>query len=156
MKKFLIPKDVIILHESNNKWLLLNVFSKTSLAVETRCLEVIDNCIEMSEESLYSTYKDQKWLVWEIKEFTNSSGLLADPTRYIRNSLNWSAPKTLNIHNFIEKLQEEFIFIKDEKNYREKFKNKKSILDYSSFGNFHDQLGQHLIMELRVSPKNGG
>jgi SAM-dependent methyltransferase len=153
LDKFFIPKDVIISHEDNNKWLLMNVFSKTSLAVETRCLEVLNNCIEMNEKSLCQMYKDQQWLIWKIKEFSNSKGLLADPTRYVRNSLEWDAPKTLDISNLIETLQEEFILIKNEKKYREKFQNKKSILDYSNFGNFHDQLGQHLMMELRESPE---
>lgn len=153
MNKFFIPKDVIILSEDNDKWLLMNVFSKTSLAVETKCLELLNNCAYMDKKSLYLMYKDKKWAVWEVEEFTNSIGLLADPTRYIRNHSKWSSPKTLDVYNLIEKLQKHFILINDEKTYLEKFQNKKSILDYNNFGNFHEQLGQHIMMELKASPE---
>jgi len=111
---------------------------------------VIDECIfknifgcrYMDKKSLYLMYKDKKWAVWEVEEFTNSIGLLADPTRYIRNHSKWSSPKTLDVYNLIEKLQKHFILINDEKTYLEKFQNKKSILDYNNFGNFHEQFYQ--------------
>ncbi len=153
MNKLFIPKDVIISFEDNDKWLIMNVFSKTSLGIETRCLEVLNNSLEMNEKSLRQMYENQEWLIWEIKEFSNSKGLLADPTRYVRNSSSWPSPKKLNITDLIEIFQKEFILIKNKKQYREKFHSKKSILDFSNFGNFHEQLGQHLMIELRESPE---
>ena len=95
---------------------------------------------------------DEKVTIWNMSEFSNEKGLLADPTRLIRDESNWKEQKELEINTILEILKEKYLVIDDFTKYRQKFQRKKSVLDSENFGNFHDQLGQHLLLNLRKSP----
>jgi len=148
-----IPKEVIIFPEKDDKWILMNVFSKTCLGVNSSCLEFIQQALSQPDAESALTEENKKWLVWEINEFSNEKGLLADPSRFKRKISDWPNPIELGSKELLEKLSNHYILLKDENLYRKKFQNKKSILDFDNFGNFHEQLGQHLLIKLRQDPE---
>jgi len=75
--------------------------------------------------------------------------LLADPTRYKRKKEDWSSKKSVKIQELIQQFYKHFLIIDNETEYLKRFQNKTSLLDVEHFGNFHQQLGQHLMLSKR-------
>lgn len=147
-----VPLDVIALPEAKKTWLLMNVFSRTSLAVESAVLEVIREAEKNQLENLETKYKENLFSVWEVEWFSNNEGLLADPTRYKRNEADWPQEEKLKIIDLLERLKKHYLLVENLNEYREKFSLKKSILDSNHFGNFHQQLGAELLLVQRKEP----
>src|SRR5262249_9194695 len=82
----------------------------------------------------------------------NEAGLLADPTRYLRDPAKWPAPLSLDEMALTKLLLERSILVGDRAAYRERFAIKDSLLDRTHFGNFHQQLGQQLLINRRTNP----
>jgi len=151
LNKYNISQDVIVFH-IQNKWVIMNIFTKTTIGVEQKFFEIFNNeNLNLSDKKINS-FKE-KFLIWDISKFSNEDGLLADPSRFLRNEYDWKNKKELELKEVINILEEKFLIINKDKEYRNKFQRKKSILDSENFGNFHDQLGQHLILNLRKSPE---
>lgn len=148
-----IPNDVIVLPEKDGRWIIMNVFSKTCLGVDSTCFEFLRVMENSSMEYIDKISENKQWPIWDIEYFSNYEGLLADPTRYIRLVENWPEKKMLNIKELIKEFLKHFILIEDEKSYHDRFQNKKSLLDYEHFGNFHEQLGQHIMLVRREDPQ---
>ena len=148
-----IPKDVVVLPEKKNRWIIMNIFSKMSIGVDSKFFEFFGSLENTSMEIIHEKFSKQKFLIWEIKKFSNEKGLLEDTSRYIRNTDEWPQGKKVGIDELIENLKKNFLIIDDKKKYRSRFKRKKSVLDHENFGNFHDQLGQYILLNLRKSPE---
>jgi len=152
MKMIKINHDVIVLPEKHGKWILMNAFTKTCLAVDSSCFELLSDLESIDDGVLYKKYRKKMWRVWRIEKFSNRVGLLVDPSRYIRDVKKWPSENFLNTDEMIQELQNHFLIINDKKRYLAKFQNKKTILDFEHFGNFHEQLGQNIILEQHDSP----
>jgi SAM-dependent methyltransferase len=144
-------KDVIALPEAQGRWVLMNVFAKTCLGVEAealRLLTALSTSVPEKESLLAANYK-----VWYISVFSNEEGLLADPTRYRRDVNTWGNPAIISGADLAALFTKHSFLIEDRAAYRERFREKKDLLDKKNFGNFHQQLGQHLMLEKRVDPE---
>ena len=151
MNEFKIPQDVIAF-PIKNKWVIMNIFTKTTIGVEGKIFEIFNNgTLNLLDEQINAIKK--KFLIWDISKFSNEDGLLADPSRFLRNEHEWGNKKELELKEVLKILEEKFLIINKYNEYRNKFQRKKSILDSENFGNFHDQLGQHLMLNLRKSPE---
>lgn len=141
-----IPSDVISFFGPDATFMLYNVFTRTCLAVDIRGVEML-TAFRQSEDVPNGSVD-----VWEIHWFSNEDGLLADPTRMIRDRKDWPEATTLEPKDFRKKLLDLCLMVEDESEYRERFSPKNSLLDFQNFGNFHQQLGQHLLAVRRIDP----
>ena len=108
----------------------------------------------MSLQGLDEKYATRVFRFWEVGIFSNGKGLMADPSRFIRNPEEWPAPVDLDLKKALDKLKESFLSIEDEKAYRTRFSAKTSLVDGENFGNFHQQLGQELLLIRREYPED--
>ena len=141
-----IPSDVISFFGPDGTFVLYNVFARTCLAVDLRGVELL-TALRKGDE-----VPDGPVDVWEIHWFSNEAGLLADPTRMIRDRKDWPEATVLEPEAFRKKLLDLCLMVEDEAEYRERFSPKNSLLDFKNFGNFHQQLGQHLLAVKRIDP----
>jgi len=147
-----VIKDIVILPEDQGRFVVMNVFSRSCLGVESDALMVLSAVSNMSIEKMASHFGNKEFKVWDIEWFSNDDGLLGDPTRYIRSVSNWPEPFILDITGLLGQFAKHFLLIDDINEYRNRFKPKKSILDFENLGNFHEQVGQHLMIHRRVDP----
>lgn len=141
-----ICRDVIILAQGNDRWVVYNVRSRTALGLDAVGTEALG---KINAGTLNA---DTTVPVWKIGRFTNSEGLLADPTRFVQQVEDWPDSEIVDFPAFVDLLVSLCILIDDEDSYRARFAPKKSLLDYRRFGNFHQQLGQHLMLQHRRDP----
>jgi SAM-dependent methyltransferase len=145
----LIPSGVFLFPEKNDYWIIMNIFSKTSLAIDHSAIKILNEICNLSTDNLISKYKNNTWNIYDVQWFSNEQGLLADPTRYQRKNENWKLKKSIKIQELINEFYKNFFIIDNKADYSKKFQNKTSLLDTEHFGNFHQQLGQHLILNKR-------
>ncbi len=158
------PADVIIqLHESGH-WILYNVFTQDSLAVNSAVLEVLrflkSNILKKKqtaelkdgEEIIKEEIAKEELLIWEINIFSNLASPVADPSRFLRNYADWPAPQKKDLSSLLKLLLEKHILINDEVSYAKLLGPQSSFLDKNHLGNFHQQIGKKLIFEKRVDP----
>jgi SAM-dependent methyltransferase len=122
--------------------------------VDIAGLELLGEIGGLDLSKLSAKYQDRTFQVWEINQFTNYDGLLADPTRLLRNVVDWPPAEKLNVDGIIRRLQDKFLVIEDEAAYRARFAPKTSLLDRDHFGNFHQQLGCELMVMHREFAEN--
>jgi len=140
-----IPSDVISFFGPNDTVILYNVFARTSLAVDAAGMTAL-----MALQQGKNVASETR--VWDIHWFSNEEGLLCDPTRIIRRRGDWPEPVTLDGEGFRRKVVDLSLLVDDEEEYRARFAPKTSLLDFKHFGNFHQQLGQFLMVEKRLNP----
>lgn len=140
-----VPADVIIQLQAPDCWVIYNVFSRTCLGADHSVLELLGEIGTLDYPELLTKYK-RSFRVWEINYFSNYEGLLADPTRLLRNVAAWPPAEDLDLDNVISRLKQRFLVIDDENSYRERFAPKTLLVDIDHFGNFHQQLGQELLL----------
>lgn len=145
MNKLILPKDVIILPQSNDRWVAYNLFAKTCLGVDGRTLAILGDLQGMTTYAAELVDAREQYCVWDISHFSNLGGLMDDPSRYIRNTEAWPKCRTLSVADLIAVLKENFILIVDMDQYRARFQPVTGILDREHFGNFHEQLGRALL-----------
>lgn len=143
-----ISGDVIVLPYDSGRWALYNVFTRTSLVVSTLCLEAISSLAASSATTSYS----RSYTIWESAHFSNYAGLLADPTR-IKRAIPINESREVGFLELIELLKTDCFLVDDIEAYRSRFRAKTSVLDAQNFGNFHEQLGQHLMLIARENPE---
>lgn len=148
-----IPQDVIIQINHSGHWILYNVFTKETLAVTDATMELVGSVAAGNKvDKLNKLYSETVFPVWDITVFSNYEGLLADPTRRIREFKNWPKPQKLSLTGILEILKRKHIVIEKEAAYKKIFRPKRSLLDAERLGNFHEQLGRHLLLEKREDP----
>lgn len=140
-----VPADVIIQLQAPDCWVIYNVFSRTCLGADHSVLELLGEIGTLDYPELAAKYKGS-FRVWEINYFSNYEGLLADPTRLLRDVAAWPPAEDLDLDNVISRLKQRFLVIDDENSYRERFVSKTLLVDTDHFGNFHQQLGQELMV----------
>lgn len=148
-----ISQDIIIQSDRSGFWILYNVFTFDTLAVATEALQVLGLIsVGKTLEDIREIFGNVIFQIYEIGTFSNYKGLLADPTRRIRDLKNWPKPKALDISALIIHLEKNHFLISNESKYNSIFGHKTSLLDGEHLGNFHQQLGQKLFIERRVDP----
>ncbi len=91
--------------------------------------------------------KNKKFKVWNIGRFLNFDGLLADPTRMIRDISKWPDPNIYGIVELLEICKQKYIIVENYQKYLEIFQSKRTLLDNHHVGNFHQQLGQKMLIK---------
>lgn len=125
---------------------LYNVFTRTCLALEAEGLTVVQ-ALARGEETPQGSYQ-----AWNIGWFSSEAGLLEDPTRILRDRTSWPEPELLNGADLVCKLLKLSLVVQNREEYLARFSPKKSLFDFHNFGNFHQQLGQHLMAVKRMDP----
>ncbi len=148
-----ISKDIIILLETDEFFILTNIFTKTSIGLDIDGLIFFNSLKSYPLKKILEENRNNKFNIYFIQDFTNYDGLLADPTRLKRNFKSINS-KLISAEELIIELKNHFIIIDDEKNYSNYFKLKNSLLDVEHMGNFHQQLGQFLMVNKREDPSN--
>lgn len=141
-----LPGDVIILPEKGKRWVIMNVFSRTSLGVESDAMQLYRDSESMSAGELASSYEGVSFNVWDIWEFTNYECAIDDPTRYIRDVERWPEPNSVDASELVELLKKNYLLLEDEESYLARFARKNGEVDYEHFGNFRDQLAQQIAL----------
>lgn len=144
--------DTILFSPGADRWVAYNVRGRTAVGIDADGLAVLGEIGGSDEKQFESHFGDRNLSVWKIDRFSNVDGLLADPTRIVQDVAAWPDPECLDLREFLKRLANLSIVIEDEKEYAARFQPKTSLLDYSHFGNFHQQLGQHLMVEARQNP----
>mgnify|MGYP001391157076 CR=1 FL=1 len=147
-----LPGDIIVLPEGEGRWVVMNIFAHTCIGVESSALCVLRDSECLNMQKLQAKYSKQKFKVWEINWFSNYEGLLADPTRYIRNVADWPEAENLEVVALVNRFKQHYLLIEDVVAYRSRFAPKCSLVDGEHFGNFHQQLGQKLFYRDREMP----
>lgn len=137
-----LPGDVIVLPAADGRWALVNLFARTALGVDDSGLAAV-RAFERAETVA------GRFSVWTIDWFPNVEGLLADPT-WLRRV--WPEPQQVDAGELRELLVGRAILVDDAVAYRSRFAAKEGLLDFQRFGNFHQQLGQELIVRRREDP----
>ncbi len=144
-----VPKDVILLPESSrtrpDRWVAMNVFARSCLGVSGEVVQALGRLDDIG------VLDEKRFLCWDIERFSNEDGLLADPSRFVRDTATW-AELWLDGTALLEKLKMHSIVIDDEAVYRARFQPKRHLLDHRNFGNFHQQHGQHMALKKREDP----
>lgn len=121
----------------------MNVFSRQCLGVGPEVMTVL------ASPDIETAGKYRCWNIWR---FSHIDGLLADPSRFKRDSSTWGDPHYADHATLIKLLKEQCIIIDDLASYQTRFDYKKSLLDQQHFGTYHQQLGQQLIAIERRDP----
>jgi|SRR3989344_1574905 len=150
-----VPKDLIIqLHDSGN-WILYNVFTQNSVAVNHTVLKLLSLLsLGKSLKEIAKSIEVEELLVWDINIFSYLSSPLADPTRMIREYKDWPNPQKLNLLELILLLRNKYFLIENEDKYHKMLAPKKTFLDQEHLGNFHQQIGRKLVLEKRIDPSD--
>ncbi|MGY5142941.1 MAG: class I SAM-dependent methyltransferase [Candidatus Nitrosopumilus sp. bin_32a] len=149
----IIPKDIIIQSSKDGKWIFYNVFTRNSIVTKTNALKIISDIESgIKIEEIVNTNQGEKFEIWDIERFSNFDGLLADPTRIKRNISEWPEPEICEISKVLEIFKKKYIIIDNYERYLEIFQSKISLLDNEHIGNFHQQLGQKMLLERKINP----
>lgn len=144
-----IPGDVIIVPARQGRWVAANVFARTALAMESDGLAAM-----RAEEGPATLSGDARYRVWHVQRFAQATGLLADPTWFVRDDQPWPEPELVDRMQLMERCRKSFVLVDDPVAYRRRFAQKTSLLDHSHFGNLHQQLGCELLVKQRVRPES--
>lgn len=136
-----LVSDVIVFPAGSDKWVVYNVRARTALGVDGRALAALND-----------DERDEVFTVYDIGAFTNADGLLADPTRFTREVGQWQQKRKLTRIELLDLARKLSLIVDDGVSYDAKFAPKRGITDRTHFGTFHQQLGQHLILNERKDP----
>jgi SAM-dependent methyltransferase len=145
-------KDVIALPQDDGRWVLYNAFAHTALGVHADTLGFLSDLDTLGHERAVSSAADKMFTVWDVQETSNYRGLYADPTGFIRDTATWPEPDHINAPEMLDRMRKHAIVVDDEGAYKARLSAKTSVLDSEHFGNFHQALGQELIVNRRESP----
>jgi SAM-dependent methyltransferase len=144
----LLCPDVLAFPESPeaapDRWVLYNAFARTALGVGPEVFDVLGAVDDAGR------FAGRTFRTWSIARFSHIDGLLADPSRFKRDAVTWGEPQTVEYAALLQLLKKQVLVIDDLAAYRARFQPKRSLLDSERFGNYHQQLGQHLRIIERV------
>ena len=147
-----IPKDVIMFPQSDGLWAVVNVFARTALGVDVKGLSLIRDFERMQDNQLSEKYQQEIFQFWEIEQFPNAKGLVVNPTWFDSCAEKWPPPQNAHAAEFLKMLESKSILVRDLNAYRGRFGPKQSLMDFEHFGNFHQRLGQALLLKERQNP----
>jgi len=137
-----ISRDVVALPVEPGRWLLYNVFAKTSLGVDSCTLAFLSDGV--AED-------DRAYRVWNTSSFTNIDCILDDPSLCIPCVEDW-IERSMSGSAVLETCRRQFIIVDDHPAYLAALGRMTSVLDTSHLGNFHDRLGRELWLKRRTNP----
>ncbi|MBK34515.1 MAG: hypothetical protein CME26_03165 [Gemmatimonadetes bacterium] len=149
-----IPTDVIVLPSGHGRWVVYNLFAKTSLGCSSDSIGLLAAAVSTQRERLEEQHADRFFEVWDVQCFSNEDGLLADPSRFERDVRQWGDPSLVHVKELYQRFLDGCFVVEDMDAYAKRFMQKTSLLDRFNFGNFHQQLGQHLALKRRESAEN--
>lgn len=141
-----VPSDVVLLPEADGRWVAVNVFARTALGIGAEVVSLLESA-QRGEEPSAGEFR-----VWEVERFSHLDGLLADPSRFVRDVAAWPPPEHLDARAALDRLRTRYLVVDDEDAYRSRFGPMTSLLDGDHFGTFHQQLGRELLVTRRESP----
>lgn len=146
-------QDIIIQFDPLGYWALYNVFTHDTLGVSVEAVNVLNSVGKgKKREVIVGEFKGQKFLIWDIGFFSNAKGLLADPTGRVREKKELPRARSVDVHTLLNIFLQKHLVIENRETYRSFFGRKVSLLDKKHMGNFHEALGQKLMIEERVDP----
>lgn len=148
MPKYSLIRDVLVIPASNGRWIIRNTFTMHCIGLDSSGLQILRDFEDKDPQSLNSKIK-----IWDIWRFTSANGLMADPSRFIQAEEDWGSARDVSPQELFSICIEQKILIEVNSNYFESFRDKESILDRKNIGNFHQQLGQHLLLNKRQNPE---
>jgi len=116
----------------------MNVAARTAVGAGPEVLEVLS----APDDPRHAA---RRFRVWKIWRFSHADGLLADPSRFLRDAGTWGDGEDVDLPALLGRLREQFLLVDDVDAYRQRFALKGSLLDREHFGNYHQQLGQHFF-----------
>lgn len=148
-----MPQDIIVQWDGSGRWILYNVFTRDTVAVTIDTLRLLEAVSGgASEDEINRRFSNVLFSTWEIGTFSNADGLLADPTGRIRNDTAWPPAEQWGVSEMTKRLEDRHFLIRDDAEYEKLFESKTSLLDSRHLGNFHEQLGRHLLIGKRTDP----
>jgi len=141
-----IPGEVIIHPAGGDRWIVWNVLTQRALGLDTVGLGM------MQRAAAGEPADGARARVWDIAHFASYAGLFADPTRFLRGEDDWPAARICDALALEASLREQHLLIADDAEYEAFLAPKTSLLDRRHLGNFHQQLGQHLLLQRREHP----
>jgi len=148
-----IPQEVILQIHSPGHWIIHNLFALTCLGIDCKTIGLLTDLETQSIDKLREKYASDKFSIRDIGYFSNYNGLVEDPTRWLRDIQDWPDVSELDIDSTLMCLKENFLIVDDFDSYVSKFAPKTSLVDGEHFGNFHQQLGQELLIRRREQPE---
>ena len=109
-----VPKEVVVFPEANDCWVVMNVFARTCLGVESRALTFLKRVDFEETDNLYAKFSEETFQIWEIEWFLNYDGLLADPTRYIREVNDWNEAEIVDPIALVNRFKQHYLLIDNE------------------------------------------
>lgn len=147
-----LSADTIVLPYAGGRWVLTNIFARTCLGLESDGLAYAHRVAGSEPEGRYPAGDaERRFRVWEIAQFSNINGLLADPSRFRRDLKDWPEPESLTGPLLLERLRQHCLIVPDAVSYRARFSCKTSLMDRHHFGNFHEQLSQEVFLRRRMT-----
>lgn len=141
--------DSIAFLAGDDRWILYNVRTKTALGLDGASLSAFGTLQSPGSDRLKET---GPFRVWDVSWFSQTGGTLDDPTRICRDPDSWQEPRILGKEAFFAELTSRWLAISDYPAYQRNFERPAHPLDKMRLGNFHDQLGRHLLFERRTDP----
>lgn len=113
-----VPQDVIIQIDDSGHWILYNVYTKTSLAICDNTLLLLRQIQQGKDlDELCLDFFEKQFSIQKIGIFSNSFGLLADPSRRIKQYEQWPPVIVCTLTEVVNILeQNKLIIINEERN----------------------------------------
>lgn len=149
----ILSGDLIYLPGPDGLWVAHNPSTHSCLGLDDNSLTLLRELEVSSAEDVVAHRAGEIFHIWEIETFPFTKGLLADPTPFTRDGKSWSAAEDVNARALINCFEKHFLYALDRTEYLSRFAAKTSLIDRKHFGNFHEQLGQKLLLKDRQSPE---
>ncbi len=139
-----VPGDCLVLPATPGRWIVLNVRTRTAVGLDDAALAAWQAGAP-DDGGGGRVFTDAGW-------FSQSACSLHDPTRIRRDPAEWGDGTVLTGAALRAALLQRFLLVEDATAYERLFERPAHALDRGRLGNFHDQLGRHLLLERRVDP----
>jgi SAM-dependent methyltransferase len=155
--KYLIPQDVIMFFNEEGNIVLFNVFCRTYVEINNWSMDVLTFLTKPHTKKEFVDFAKNEHKKISTSDLTYFScvehGLSGDPSNFIRGEKkNNQVNAIADACHVFDLLKERFIIVSDPDRYREYFTLKRDIFDKERLGNFHQQLGQELMLKTRMKP----
>jgi SAM-dependent methyltransferase len=139
-----VPGDCIVLPAPPDAWLVLNVRTRTAAGLDDAGLAAWRSGVP-DEAAAGRLYPAAGW-------FSQTDCSLHDPSRLRRDPSTWGEGVLLSGGALRAGLVQRYLLVEDPAAYERLFERPVHALDRGRLGNFHDQLGRHLLLERRMDP----
>ena len=142
--------DTIGLQFAPDRWILYNVRTKMSLGLNGAAMLAAGS---LSQEVTLIDHVTGPLIIWDVEEFYQTNGTLEDPSRICRDPQLWRGRRQVDLASLEKELVSRWLIINDPTAYESLLDRPHHPLDRNRLGNFHDQLGRHLLFDRRCDPQ---